>query len=114
MKPRSVKELDKEKKEEKKEAKIKTNGKEENSVEKLFARLDELEMEEKMTALKEHEIKIEELNSGKTNHVRFKDNEEAEEKVLNGEENLVVNKGENCIRFKHTNHNGETFNDKVV
>lgn len=71
------------------------------SVEKLFARLDELELEEERAALKEHELKMKELKSDTTNHVRFEETEHDEEPVVKNDQ-TVDNKGENCIKFKHT------------
>ena len=90
-----------------KEQSPKTNEEDSSVVERLFARLDELEIEEKMTALKEHETRMKELKPDKTNHVRFKDSGEDDAMVVNGEVNDIGINEDNCIRFKHTKQSEE-------
>ena len=74
------------------------------SVEKLFNRLDELEMEEKKNAMRTHEMKMQEANSNKTSHVRFEDGCQEEESEAGSEESFVGQGKDNCIKFTHTKH----------
>jgi len=120
IKPRSLKDLDREKMENKSKEKIQKPNKEDMLVvDKLFARLDELENEEEIIAMKEHEQIMNELKPEKTNHVRFQDNKRDDEIVMNGSineaESSIHEAGsseENCIRFKHTESNSEKTDQK--
>ena len=116
IKPRSLKDLDREKRENSGKKELPKQDSEQDSmvVERLFARLDELELEEKTTALKEHEARMKELKPDKENHVRFKDNEEDTNSFVNDStSDMVNNEEENCIRFKHTKAGREATEERV-
>ena len=121
IKPRSLKDLDREKMEKKSEEKMQKPSKEDMLVvDKMFARLDELENEEEMIAMKEHEQRMNDLKPDKTNHVRFQDNKQDDEIVMNGSIHEAGggireagSSEENCIRFKHTESDSEKTDQKV-
>ena len=77
-------------------------SKKDDAVEKLFARLSELELEETANELQENSMKIESLNLGHETRVHFE--EDSVEGTSNNHKSVHSNRGKenNCIRFRHT------------
>ena len=100
--PRSVKDLDKGKLEKRSSG---ATSSEQNpkgfSVDELFARLDELEIAERLEDVEGHEYKIKEVKV--KNSVKFEDDGANDMATKSETDNT-----RNCIRFSHTNHERTT------
>ena len=96
--PRSVKDLDKGKLE-KRSLGAKSSEQEPKgfSVDELFARLDELEIAERLEDVGGREYRMKEVKVKNT--VKFED-DGANDMAAKGE----IDNARNCIRFSHTNH----------